>query len=230
MFFRHSSDIWNDFPQLNVGVLHAQGIQGTASVSDRVRGIWGLATSRLDGKAEGELSEIQAWRRTFSAMGLKPTQYRCASESLLRRFRKEGSIPPLNPLVDLCNAVSLLFAVPIAVFDIAKVTDFLEVRYASGNETYTPFGGPDEVPEKGEVVFADESGRAHSRRWTYRQSGYSAVFDSTKDALIVCEALHETAPNDVPRLVDTLKCHVAAISSGTVRGEVFRAPGGEFQL
>jgi DNA/RNA-binding domain of Phe-tRNA-synthetase-like protein len=37
-------------------------------------------------------------------MGLKPTQYRCAPEALLRRLRKEGTLPPLHPLVDLCNA------------------------------------------------------------------------------------------------------------------------------
>ena len=50
-------------------------------------------------------------------MGLKPTQYRCASESLLRRFRKEGSLPRLHPLVDLCNAVSMAYAIPVAVLD-----------------------------------------------------------------------------------------------------------------
>ncbi|HEY3906880.1 MAG TPA: hypothetical protein VGM14_23450 [Streptosporangiaceae bacterium] len=32
--------------------------------------------------------------------GLKPTQYRCASESLLRRFRKEGSLPNLHPAAE----------------------------------------------------------------------------------------------------------------------------------
>jgi len=230
MFFRHHGEIWKDFPQLSVGVLHVQGIQGASDVTDRVRSIWDSATRRLDGKPEGELAEIQAWRRAFATMGLKPTQYRCASESLLRRFRKDGSIPPLNPLVDICNAVSLLFAIPIAVFDVTKITGFLEVRYAAGSEIYTPFGGGDESPEKEEVVFADESGRAHSRRWTYRQSGYSAVFDSTREELIVCEALHETARIDVPRLVDTLKSHVASISSEPARSEVFSVPGGEFQL
>ena len=54
-------------------------------------------------------------------MGLKPTQYRCAAESLLRRFRKEGSLPRLHPLVDLCNAVSLAFAVPVAVLDAGRI-------------------------------------------------------------------------------------------------------------
>ena len=34
-----------------------------------------------------------------------------ASESLLRRFRKEGELPRIHPRIDLCNAASLTFAV-----------------------------------------------------------------------------------------------------------------------
>jgi hypothetical protein len=75
-----------------------------------------IAQSRLQAGAESELPAIQAWRRAFARMGLKPTQYRCASEALLRRLRKEGTLPPLHPLVDLCNAVSVAYAVPVAVF------------------------------------------------------------------------------------------------------------------
>ncbi len=60
-----------------------------------------MAAERLAGRTESELEEIQAWRRAFARMGLKPTQYRCAAESLLRRFRKEGALPRIHPVVDL---------------------------------------------------------------------------------------------------------------------------------
>ena len=132
-------------------------------------------------------------------MGLKPTQYRCAAESLLRRFRKEGSLPRLHPLVDLCNAVSLAFAVPVAVLDADQVAWPLEVRYASGDEDYLTFGGEVEHPAPGEVIFADQAGQAHARRWTNRQSGRSAVSPATSTVLIVAEALHERRGRDHPR-------------------------------
>jgi DNA/RNA-binding domain of Phe-tRNA-synthetase-like protein len=137
-------------------------------------------------------------------MGLKPTQYRSASESLLRRFRKEGSLPEIHPLIDLCNAVSLAFATPVAAFDVSKIAGFIEVRYASGDERYDTFSGEVEQPNPGEVVFADAEDRAHARRWTNRQSGFSAVRDTTSNVLIVAEALHDTAPEDVRRLVAAL--------------------------
>lgn len=212
MFFRHSPAIWADYPELVPGVLAAGGITAHADVCAQVARFNAIAAGRLATCAEGELPEVQAWRRTFSSMGLKPTQYRCASESLLRRFRKEGALPQLHPLVDLCNAVSMAFAIPIAVFDVARVAQQLEVRYATGAESYLAFSGETENPEPHEVIFADaaQPPAAHARRWTNRQSGLSAVSAATQNVLIVAEALHATAADDVRRLISTLATELAA--------------------
>lgn len=206
--FEHSGDIWRDFPALVPGVLYATGITTDAEVGTDAYAA--TAKARLASSAEGELPEIQAWRRAFAQMGLKPTQYRCAAESLLRRFRKEGSLPRLHPLVDLCNAVSMAFAVPVAVLDAGQIAWPLEVRYAAGDEEYLTFGGQTEHPAAGEVIFADQAGRAHARRWTNRQSGRSAVRDSTATVLIVAEALHDGASAAMPELTATLAAEIAA--------------------
>src|ERR1700733_5344909 len=97
MDFQHSSEIWRDFPELVPGVVFAQGITPDAAAGDRVAKFTDIARSRLAREPESELPEIRAWRRTFTRMGLKPTQYRCASEALLRRFRKEGNLPAFRP-------------------------------------------------------------------------------------------------------------------------------------
>ncbi len=163
-------------------------------------------------------------------MGLKPTQYRCASEALLRRFRKEGSLPPIHPVIDLCNAVSLAYAIPVAAFDTAKVSEWLEVRRAAGDESYETFGGEIEHPEPGEVIFADAAGRAHARRWTNRQSGASAVRESTTSILVVAEALHETAAADVERLVATISEELAALWPVTPRSGMLSAADPRFEF
>lgn len=137
-------------------------------------------------------------------MGLKPTQYRCASEAPLRRFRQEHALPRRHPLIDLCNAISLAFAIPVAVFDTEKIVGDLEVRWARGDETYLTFGGEIEYPEPNEVIFADGEENAHARRWTNRQSGLSAVRARTRSVLIVAEALHASAGDDIARLVETV--------------------------
>jgi DNA/RNA-binding domain of Phe-tRNA-synthetase-like protein len=211
MRFQHSGEIWRDFPELVPGVLLAEGINPDVSAGSFVAKYTALARSRLAEAPESEFPEIQAWRRTFARMGLKPTQYRCAAESLLRRLRKEGALPSLHPLVDLCNAISLAFAIPVAVFDLSKITGDLEVRYAAGDEDYLTFSGEVEHPGGHEVIFSDEAGQAHARRWSNRQSGLSAVRNPTTAALIVAEAMHGSAPSDMPELTAALASEVDAL-------------------
>jgi DNA/RNA-binding domain of Phe-tRNA-synthetase-like protein len=204
MYFCHSSEIWTDFPNLVPGLIWVDRITRDTCADPQTGNFMAAAESRLAAGSEGALPEVQAWRRVFSKMGLKPTQYRCASESLLRRFRKDRSLPRLHPVIDLCNAASLAFAIPVAVFDVSKISEYLEVRYASGSERYLTFSGETETPEPREVIFADGSGRAHARRWSNRQSGYSAVRDETTTALIVAEAVHESADSDVRNLLTAI--------------------------
>jgi len=211
MHFQHSAEIWRDFPELVPGVLLAEGVNPDVSAESCIGRFTAIAKSRLAGAPESELPEIQAWRRAFARMGLKPTQYRCAAESLLRRFRKEGALPRVHPLVDLCNAVSLAFAIPVAAFDVSATTGALEVRYAAGDEDYLAFSGEVEHPAVHEVIFCDAAGQAHARRWSNRQSGLSAVRGPTAAALIVAEAMHGSAPSDMPGLTAAIAGELGAL-------------------
>ncbi|MDE2176231.1 MAG: hypothetical protein KGJ54_13275 [Betaproteobacteria bacterium] len=206
MLFSYSQSLRDDFPELSTGVLHVQGISSIAEtdIADYVAQLTTLGRQRIAAGTEADLPEIQAWRRVFSRMGLKPTQYRCASEALLRRLRKEGDLPSVLPFVDLCNSVSAAFAIPVAAFDLGRVAGGLVVRRATGTERYDTFSGEIEHPEAGEVIFADAKSRAHARRWSNRQSAYSAVSSQTHNVLIVAEAMHGTAKQDVSRLIVSL--------------------------
>ncbi|WBB68614.1 phenylalanine--tRNA ligase beta subunit-related protein [Micromonospora sp. WMMD812] len=216
MRFQHSAPLRAAFPDLVAGVVVVTGITPDVDVAPRVETFTDRARARLGAGPEGGLPEIQAWRRAFAAMGLKPTQYRCASEALLRRLRLDGDLPRLHPLVDLCNAVSVAYALPVAALDLDRISGDLTVRHADGDEEYVTFAGGTEQPEPGEVIFADAAGRSHARRWTNRQSGWSAVRAETSRVLIVAEGLHATAAGDLAGLVDTLVVEVAAVWSPPV--------------
>jgi DNA/RNA-binding domain of Phe-tRNA-synthetase-like protein len=209
MHFAHSPAIWREFPELVPGVLVVEGIRPDVEVEALLAGWHVRARERLRDQSESELAEVAAWRRAYARMGLKPTQYRSAAEALLRRFRREGLVPRLHPLVDLCNAVSLAFALPVAVFDLSKIAEYLEVRHATGEEQHMGFHGVVESPAPGEVIFADAAGHAHARRWTFRQSHNSTVRSDTRAVLIVSEGLHASATADVPALLDALGRDVA---------------------
>jgi len=230
MRFRHHDEIWRDFPGLVPGVIHVEGVTAAADVSTAAARFTDVARSRLTQAPESELAEIQAWRRAFTRMGLRPTQYRCAAESLLRRLRTHGSLPGLHPLVDLCNAVSVAFAIPVAALDVSAIAGDLQVRYAAGDEEYLTFSGETEHPAAGEVIFRDDAGKAHARRWTNRQSGLSAVRDSTTTALIVAEALHESAAADIRRLTAAIAGDLDAIWSVTAAPAILTATAPRFDF
>ncbi|SCE91453.1 B3/B4 domain-containing protein [Micromonospora mirobrigensis] len=228
MRFRHSRRIWAAFPELTCGVLHSGGITADADVAAWLEPLLDAARGRLADGPESGFPEIRAWRRTFAAMGLPPTRYRCAAESLLRRYRREGVLPRLHPLVDLCNAVSLAHAVPVGVFDVDRIDGDLEVRHASGDERYLTFAGGEEHPEQGEVIFADSPGRAHARRWTNRQSGWSAVREGTGEVLVVVEAMHPGA--DVSAVLAELESTLAAVWSVAARTTMLTAAAPTFEV
>lgn len=230
MPFSHCSTVWREFPELVAGVVRADGIDDRAAVVDALARHTALALARLEGRTESDLPPIQAWRRAFQRMGLKPTQYRCASEALLRRLRKEGALPRVHPLVDLCNAVSVAYAIPVAALDLAQVQGNLQVRHADGSEDYLSFGGGHENPEPGEVVFVDDAGRAHARRWTNRQSALSAIAPQTERVLIVAEALHEHAADDVRELVATLQRELQALWGVSTRSAMLSRDAPAFEL
>jgi len=89
------------------------------------------------------------------------------------------------------------------------------VRYAAGDEEYLTFSGEVEHPAASEVIFCVGAHQAHARRWTNRQSGLSAVHDSTTGALIVAEALHDSAATDVPHLTAAIADKLKAIWPAT---------------
>ena len=223
MYFQHADAIRSEFPDLVAAAITTSGITAAPNVDEQVARFTAVANARLAGGTESDLPEIKAWRQAFSKMGLKPTQYRCASEALLRRLRKEGALPRIHPLIDLCNAVSVAFAIPVAALDLDQIVGDLEVRHAVGDEEYVTFSDTIEHPEPGEVIFADGGRNSHARRWTNRQSGSSAVRAQTSRVLIVAEALHESAAEDVAALMKTLADELAAVWEVTPASAVLSA-------
>jgi len=156
-----------------------------------------------------EIETLAGWRGAFRLFGVDPTQYRSAAEALLRRLTKKGDIPSINAIVDICNLVSIRYALPAAAFDLRAVQGKITVHFASGQEEFIPLGeSAAEHPEPGEVIFSDEAALVVARRWCWRQSAESAAQESTQEALFTIEAQHgrggemvEQAFNDLQQLL-----------------------------
>ena len=225
MLFRYDPDLLARYPDIRGGVIYARGLHGGSTPPDLLAAYQAQQAATLTRLGDTPLSEVPslaAWRRAFSAFGVKPTQYRSAAEALLRRLTKQGDIPSLNLLVDIGNLVSIRHALPVAVFDLSATTGTITVRFATGDERFTDLGTEDIThPTPGEVIFVDEAGLVSARRWCWRQSDQSAAREDTVEALITVEGHHENAETDVAVALDDLQQLFTTYSPGvTLRADL----------
>jgi DNA/RNA-binding domain of Phe-tRNA-synthetase-like protein len=232
--FRYDEELLAVFPSIRGGVIHAKGLDNTGASNeliDRFRDEQAQVKDDLGDTPLSEFPSISAWRSAFSRFGVKPTQYRSATEALLRRLTKQGDIPSINPMVDMANLVSIRHRLPVAVFDQSAVTGVTTVRFADGTEAFTDLGS-DVVsnPEPGEVIFVEDDGLVSARRWCWRQSDQSAARPGTTEALITVEGHHEGAEEDVAAALEDLLGLLAVYQPGSTVAFDLLTPGHpEFQ-
>ena len=218
--FRYDPGVLERFPTTVGGLVHARGVVNGLSppaLASAFRAEQELARELLGDRPVGTLPSIAAWRRAFAAFGVEPTRYRNAAEALLRRLTKHGEIPSVGTLVDIGNLVSIRYALPVAVLDLAGVAGTINVRFAQGSEEFTNLGTNSvEHPDAGEVAFVDEKDVVHARRWCWRQSAQAAARPETEEILIAVEGHHETAAEDVAAALGDLESLLRGHASADV--------------
>lgn len=133
----------------------------------------------------------EAWREAYRSFGAKPQRTPCSAEALLKRVLRDGALPGVNAVVDLYNAVSLRYAIPVGGENAAAYDGTPLLTRARGDEPFDTVqaGVPhSEHPEKGEAVWRDERG-VTCRRWNWRQGSRTRIEEDTTDMWFVLEAL-----------------------------------------
>lgn len=106
----------------------------------------------------GEVGSIDRARELYRKFGLDPTRVRPSSEALLRRLKKGESLPRINSLVDVANAMSVQLQVPVGLYDLGKVKGSdLTIRLGEEGESYEGIGKV-RVNVAGRICVADADG------------------------------------------------------------------------
>lgn len=116
-------------------------------------------------------AHLASWAEAYNRFGAKPNRTPCSAQALKKRVEKDGRIPSINPIVDLYNAVSLRFAIPVGGENFDAYVGKPRLSVADGTETFdTVMNGEAlvENPSKGEVIWRDDIG-VTCRRWNWRQ-------------------------------------------------------------
>ena len=218
--FTYHRDVLDAFPNTVGGIILADSLgngQSPEPLLDAYYAEQQATLIRIGSTPLSELVPLAAWRSVFRQFGVNPTKYRSAPEALLRRLTKQGDIPSINTLVDIANMISIRYILPVAVFDTQHLQGGITVQFADGSERFTPLGTSTvEHPEKGEIVFSDESKLIVARRWCWRQSAESAAGESLKSAVITIEAQHNTGQQEVEAALQDMMELLGSYAKGTI--------------
>ena len=178
-----SADVFARYPGYVRGVVVAHDVTNGPSPPELVQLLRDAEESvrgRMDPEQVAEEPRIKAWRDAYRAFGAKPAEFRSSVEAMARRALRGDELPAISALVDIGNIISLRHLVPAGGHAIDVLTGDIELRFATGQEEFVPFGAKElEHPLPGEVVFV-EGDTVLTRRWTWRQANHTLTLPETR--------------------------------------------------
>jgi len=150
-----------DLPRgIQIGLIRAEPVGvGPASeaLTAEIVELCGRLTAQHAGKPPASIAGLVPSREIYRAFGIDPTHTRPASEALLRRAIVGKPMPKIINAVDVCTLCSLLFLLPIGLYDAGKIRGQVTLRRGRPGESY-PGIRKDDVHLDGRPVLADEAG------------------------------------------------------------------------
>lgn len=212
--------VFEALPEVCFGVVVARDLEngpGRPLVAKLLEQSMEAAREKFKGQIVKEHPDLQCYRDAFHKLGLNPNKFPCSVEALSARVAKGGALPDLNGAVNLVNAISLKYTLPMGAHDLDSVQGDLQVRFSRQGDLFTPFGqdAPEAVDE-GELVYAD--GReVRTRRWIWRQSDKGKVTRESKNIFFPIDGFRNingtsllTARDELARTLEqTFACRVS---------------------
>jgi DNA/RNA-binding domain of Phe-tRNA-synthetase-like protein len=166
---------------------------------------------------------VICWRDAFKQFGMNPGEFRPAHEALGRRVLQGKPLPDINPAVNIGNVISIRHRLPVGVHPVDDVKSGLELRLASGDETFVAFGSEkNERPRPGEVVFADGH-TVVSRAWVWRQAKSSVTLPTTRSLVVNIDRLPPVSQNEIQMACDEVETMIRNVCGGEVTRYVLSA-------
>lgn len=200
---------WELFPQAVIGIAVAEGMKPAASVpADDAAEIERLL-DRANVQAErfitsdviSENEPVRAWREAYRAFKTKKGA-RCSIENLLKRVLKGNPVGSITPAVDIYNAVSLKYALPVGGEDIDTFEGDLRLGITEGGDAFRALGENEDDPTlPDELCYRDDAG-AVCRCWNWRDGQRTALTDDSESAFLIIECVDPSRIDDLRAALD----------------------------
>lgn len=177
---------WNLFPQAKIGVLLLQNYhnndQSSQEIVQLLEDSLPLAQAHLTEDVFSDNPVIQVYRKAYQQFKTKKGA-RSSIEALLKRVSGNNPVRSINPLVDIYNAASLRYALPVGAEDLDTFVGNLQLTITEGGDEFYLIGDDTNQPTlPGELCYKDQAG-AVCRCFNWRDGERTMITDQTKKCL-----------------------------------------------
>ena len=182
MKFIVQKEVFDKLEDLYIGVVVAKGVDN----SKEYKGIdkmleESMAAAKkefLDVKAK-EDPRVIPYREGFQKVGINPNKFQCSVEAMVNSISKGREVPHINPLVNLNNAISMKYTLPMGTHNLGLSNSDIELRFAVEEDTFEPMNSDEiEKLEENELVYVVDN-KVRTRRWAWRQSKQGMIDKDT---------------------------------------------------
>jgi DNA/RNA-binding domain of Phe-tRNA-synthetase-like protein len=221
---RVSEKIFATFPDVLIGVISAREIDNSSESKEVLETLHHEEERIRQQFANQQLSEhpqIAPWREAYRKFGAKPKEYQSSVENLIKRVIKGYSLPHINMLVDLYNTISLRHIVPAGGEDLDQIQGDIELTFAAENEPLVKLLGEPEArsPKPGEVIYKDGVS-AICRRWNWKEADRTKLTGTTRNAILVIEALPPVEHARLDQILQELSMLVSNFCKGNINPSI----------
>ena len=205
--FTVENAVFEKLPDYCVGVVVARGLDNHSQSEAVSRMLDQAAADFAQANREANIRElpgVKACRDAFQALGMNPNKFMCSIESLMKRVQKSGALPHINTVVDLGNAFSLTYQLPMGAHDVDKLEGDIQIRFSTPEDHFLPMGEAEtETMPAGELVYV--SGHTvKTRRWIWRQSEDGKITGDTCHVFFPIDGFQNVNGADVLTARDAL--------------------------
>lgn len=210
--FITEESFWSLFPDAEIGVVVLNDVDNSDSVyednetirddlakANQEAGKWITATPLSKNEV------IKVWRDAFQKFKKKKGN-RASIEALLARVDKGNYVGGINPLVDVYNAISLTYGLPIGGEDIDNFAGNLRLTVSEeGGDEFMALGDEENNPTlPGELCYLDDIG-AVCRCWNWRDGKRTMLTGNTKNAFMIIESVDPSRHGDLVEALDLME-------------------------
>jgi DNA/RNA-binding domain of Phe-tRNA-synthetase-like protein len=222
--FKAEQSFWDLFPESEIGILIMEEIRNDPEEKnpayDKINSLLHTANREavkfITDTVLSQNKVVAVWREAFMKFKTKKGA-RSSIEALLRRIDKGNAVGPINPLVDLYNAISLTFGLPCGMEDLDAVKGDLRLTITKGGDDFLALG--DEAPDPtlpGELCYLDDIGGV-CRCWNWRDGQRTMLTEHTKRAIAVIESVDPGRHDDLREAVQALAAWAQETGVATVK-------------